>query len=252
MKVENISRALLNHGSIELLEYMGSDSGILEAARVSTEALDDPDRNRELMSYLIRNEHHTPLETVIFKFKVKAPIFVARQWFKHRISSFNEKSARYCEFSDFECFVPDEFRKQGVGNRQSGENLFTPEFNDRLKLNLSQSITDAKYEYEVMLDSNVAREHARTVMPVGIYTEWIWTVNLRSLMNFLYLRQHEHAQKEIRVYADAIRDMLFENGNIPMALNSIADYHLLKDAFQRLSNVYKKSPKELLAKLREL
>lgn len=225
----------LDNGSVELLEMMGSDATILQAARVSTEALSDPTRDAGLMAYLMRNEHHTPFETVVFKFKIKAPIFVARQWFKHRISSFNEKSARYCEFENFECYVPDNFRKQSTTNRQGSAEFVDAETRGSAMQDLLYAYEACEVAYKSMISHGVAKEQARLVMPVGIYTEWVWTVNLRSLMNFLTLRQHEHAQEEIREYADAINNLI-EFKDICLALNAFEDYRDTKAQVQKLWN----------------
>ena len=200
---------VLDHGYVELVDYMGSDIRILEAARVSTGSEVDKGeaKNKGLIKYLIKNKHGSPLEKVVFEFKIHMPIFVMRQWSRHRMSSFNEKSARYTKLSD-EYYIPGEFRVQGVKNHQgSGEGI-----DKRLNTDLRSAVkdlTDVVYDqYENMLELGVTREQARANLPVSMYTTVFWTVNLRSLMNFLNLRMHDHAQQEIRVYADAISEIL--------------------------------------------
>ena len=212
-------REVLDHGYVELIDYMGSDMRILEAARVSTgsEANKGEAKNKGLIKYLIKNKHGTPLEKVVFEFKVHLPIFVMRHWVKHRVSSFNEMSARYSELPQ-EYFIPEEFRMQGTKNHQgSGEAIGT-----HMNNNLRQATDDKTKEvyelYQAMLEMGVTREQARTVLPVSMYTTIYWTVNLRSLMNFLNLRTHNHAQHEIRVYAEAIFDMLSELDDLKYTL----------------------------------
>ncbi len=194
---------VLDKGFVRLVEFMGGDRAVVQAARVSTgQGLKTPERDKKLIHYLMKHEHGTPFEHSIFKFHVKCPIFVAREWFRHRISSFNEISQRYVEVKD-EFYIPSGLRKQSKSNRQASE--FSHFENEEELLDLIRQTYNRCYEvYSKLLESGVARELARIVIPLGIYTQFYWTVNARSLMNFLRLRMAEDAQYEIRLYANVI------------------------------------------------
>jgi len=182
---------------------MGSDRRVVEAARVSSGAQsDDPERDRKLISYLVEHGHGTPFEKVVVEFHVKGPLFVARQWFRHRIGSFNERSARYRKF-DEEYFVPDlstlpgEYAEEDLAlYREALHHSF--EIYERLCAKAARSPEHRSR----------AREVWRGLLGTAYYTEFFWTVNLRSLMNFLKLRIHPTAQHEIRLYASAIAEMM--------------------------------------------
>ena len=167
------------------------------------------EQDERLIDYLLRNRHTTPFEKVRFEIVVKAPIFVARQWFRHRMGSFNEVSARYsklpCEF-----YVPemDRMKAQSTSNKQaSGEPLGLFDANDCIQ-EITRISEDAYKTYEFMLDKGLARELARMVLPTNFYTSWYWTTDLHNLMSFLRLRLDAHAQYEIQVYAQAILGMV--------------------------------------------
>jgi thymidylate synthase (FAD) len=194
--------SVLDKGFVRLVDQMGSDQRVVEAAHVSTGARsDDPERDRKLIFFLVEHGHGTPFEKVVFEFHVKCPLFVARQWFRHRIGSFNERSARYRKFEE-EFYVPD---------RSTIPDLYTED-----DLATYRNALHAAYEtYERLFAKTTgspehrsrARELWRGLLGTAFYTEFFWTVNLRSLMNFLKLRTHPTAQYEIRVYADAIAAM---------------------------------------------
>lgn len=228
---------VLDKGSIELLAFMGSDQMILDTARVCTGVTEpNPGRDKGLMNFLIRNDHLTPLESCVFRFKVKAPIFVARQWVKHRMSSWNEKSMRYTEAKDIDMIMPEWREESDVRGLTQECDTFV---GGNAYEVTSKAYSDIKVYYNDLLEMGVAKEHARTVMPMGAYTEWVWTVNLRSLMNFLTLRSSEHAQKEIRVYAEAIMELIDETGKFEYAMESITGMILVKNAVLRLLNEVK-------------
>ena len=193
---------VLDKGFVRLIDVMGSDARIVEAARVSTGARsDDPERDRQLIFFLMEHGHGTPFEKVVFEFHVKCPLFVARQWFRHRIGSFNERSARYRKFEE-EYYVPD---LSALPDAYGREDLKA--YSEALR------VAYETYErlYAKAADAPEERARAREVwrglLGTAYYTEFFWTVNFRSLMNFLKLRMHESAQYEIRVYADAIAGM---------------------------------------------
>ena len=202
---------VLDHGFVRLDESMASDLSVVNAARVSfarrKEEMDDSDRG--LIRFLLRERHGTPFEHNAFRFHVRAPIFIAREWFRHRVGSFNEFSMRYAKATD-DFYVPDadDVRTQ-VG--KPGSYSFEPvdaELAESTREEL-RAVYDAAYAaYERLVEQGVARELARAVMPVGSYTEFYWTVNARSLMNFVSLRAAETAQREIRRYADACEQFL--------------------------------------------
>jgi thymidylate synthase (FAD) len=197
---------VLDHGFVRLDEAMADDLSVVNGARVSfarhkTE-MDDSDAG--LVRFLMRERHASPFEHAVFRFHVRCPIFIAREWFRHRWSSFNEFSMRYAKATeDFYVPEPDDVRTQ-VG--KPGAYSFEPvadEVADATREELRQVYETAYGAYERLVELGVARELARAVLPVGAYTEFYWTVNARSLMNFLSLRNAEAAQREIRRYAEA-------------------------------------------------
>lgn len=223
-------KKVLDLGFLELVDMMGDDHRVLDAARVSTGASSKGlEKDELLIDYLMENEHITPFEKIVFEFHVKCPIFVARQWFRHRIGSFNEASARYKEF-EFETYVPDVFRKQSKINTQgSNDKRFTIEEETDIKEQLERFYQESRNVYENLLAYGVARELARLVLPMGQYTEFYWTVNFRSLMNFIKLRTDSHAQWEIQQYANTIFQLIEEINKIPLSLNAFKKFILLKE-----------------------
>lgn len=200
---------VLDKGFVRLVDSMGDDSAIVQAARVSTGAgTKTLGADARLIRYLLRNAHWTPFEMVRFKFHIKAPIFVARQWFRHRAGSFNELSARYTEMPDeFWTPRPADLRAQGASDRQVGEGELSWESGM-----IAEQIFEAAYHwsyqaYQRLIDQGVSREQARAVLPVGLYTQWYWSVDLRNLLHFLDLRLDSHAQREIQVYAEALVEL---------------------------------------------
>jgi len=192
---------------------MADDLSVVNGARVSfarrKEEVDDSDEG--LIRFLMRDRHGTPFEHNSFRFHIRTPIFVAREWFRHRIGSFNEFSMRYAKATD-EFYVPvaEDVRSQvGKPGSYSFEQV-SPEIAEQTREEL-QAVYETAYEtYQRLVDLGVARELARCVLPVGAYTEFYWTVNARSLMNFISLRASETAQREIRHYAEACELFLAE------------------------------------------
>jgi thymidylate synthase (FAD) len=202
---------VLDKGFVQIIERMGDDLRAVEAARVSFQkGTSHISRDRALIDYLMEHGHESPFEHIIFTLKVKAPLFVARQWFRHRIGSFNEISARYSELKE-EFYIPEKSRRTDPSNRQGS--LFSEgEENDRKVKELIADSSAHSYEtYQELLKSGVARELARIVLPLNLYTQWFWTVNARSMMNFLMLRADQHAQWEIQQYARAVGTILQEH-----------------------------------------
>jgi thymidylate synthase (FAD) len=194
---------VLGHGFVALVDYMGNDAAIVQAARVSygrgTKSVRD---DRGLIRYLLRHRHTTPFEMVEYKFLVRLPIFVARQWIRHRTGSINEYSARYSIVPDeFEVPPADEVRHQSSRNRQGRGEPLDPATVERFRSDLERVSREAYEAYSRALEAGVARETARLVLPVAYYTQWYWKVNLWNLFHFLALRLDPHAQEEIRLYA---------------------------------------------------
>ncbi len=198
-----VRHPVLTHGFVALVDYMGDDAAIVQAARVSygkgTKSVRD---DRGLIRYLMRHRHTTPFEMVELKFLVRLPIFVARQFIRHRTGSFNEASARYSVVPDeYELLPPEAIRRQSTRNRQGRDEPLPPEVVAAFRGGLDRISRDAYQVYESALDAGVAREVARLVLPVSYYTQWYWKTNLWNLFHFLSLRLDLHAQEEIRLYA---------------------------------------------------
>jgi thymidylate synthase (FAD) len=202
---------VLNGGFVRLVDSMGSDLSIVRAARVSYDAdwrEGDEKSDAKLIGYLMKNRHTSPFESVTFTFEVKAPIFVFRQWHRHRTWSFNEISARYTEL-DEGFYVPelDQITTQSKDNKQMRTNEQHP-----LAPNF-QYIIDSKCQaafatYRALIVDGCPRELARSVLPVAAYSRMFATCDLHNLLHFIRLRDHEHAQYEIRVYAQAMLELI--------------------------------------------
>jgi thymidylate synthase (FAD) len=217
----------LDHGFIQLIDSMpreNLDGEICKSARLSYNNLEKQttlSEDRNLIRYLFRNKHTSPFEMVEFKFLCKMPIFVARQWARHRTANINEQSARYSELeSDF--YVPENFRKQSTTNKQGGEEFFSKEVNENLQKQLSLNCNDAYEIYKSNLKVGVSKELARIILPVNFYTKWVWKIDLHNLLHFLTLRSDSHAQYEIRVYANAILAIIEKL--VPLTFEAWEDY----------------------------
>lgn len=208
---------VLDHGFVRLDASMADDLSVVNAARVSfarrKDEMDDSDAG--LIRFLMRERHGTPFEHNSFRFHVRAPIFVAREWMRHRTNSFNEFSLRYAKATeDFYVPEPEDVRTQ-VG--KPGAYTFEPvdeELAEKTRDELRSIYQQAYDTYARLVEAGVARELARSVLPVGAYTQFYWTVNARSLMNFVSLRAAETAQREIRRYAEAVE--VFFAGQMPV------------------------------------
>jgi len=202
---------LLDHGYVRLVDSMGGDLSVVRAARISYDAEwragDDEGSDNRLIRYLAKNNHSTPFEAVEFQFEVKAPIFVFRQWHRHRTWSYNELSARYRELSE-EFYIPE--AAQVTTQHESNKQMRTDTTNDHAET-IRQAMVDQNKEafrvYRDLIEKNCPRELARSILPVSTYTHMFAKVNLLNLIRFLKLRNHDHAQYEIRVYADAMQQI---------------------------------------------
>lgn len=203
---------LLNHGYVRLVESMGSDLSIVRAARVSYDAEwragADEGKDAKLIDYLIKNRHTSPLECVQFTFEVKAPIFVFRQWHRHRSWAYSEVSARYSELPE-EFYIPEvsQITTQSKSNKQQRTDETHPQAED-LQALLANSCESAFQDYHALLNAGCPRELARGVLPMNTYSHMFCTVDLHNLFHFLGLRLHSHSQYEIRVYADAMLKLI--------------------------------------------
>lgn len=224
------AKPVLDHGFVRVIDYMGDDSAICQAARVSYGRGTKSVQNDEgLIRYLMRHWHSTPFEMCEIKLHVKLPVFVARQWIRHRTANVNEYSARY-SILDREFYIPepDALNAQSVVNNQ-GRGAVLEGAEAARVLEILKSDSNRAYDnYEAMISdegqSGLARELARMNLPANIYTQWYWKVDLHNLFHFLRLRADAHAQYEIRVYADAICEMVKDW--VPAAYGAFEDYRL--------------------------
>ena len=221
---------VLDHGFVRVIDYMGDDAAICQAARVSYGKGTKSVQNDEgLIRYLMRHWHSTPFEMCEIKLHVKLPVFVARQWIRHRTANVNEYSARY-SILDREFYIPepDALAAQSVVNNQGrGEALSGAEA-ERVLRYLRDDAARCYDHYEEMISSDdqqgLARELARMNLPANIYTQWYWKVDLHNLLHFLHLRADAHAQYEIRVYADEICKIVADW--VPFAFSAFEDYRM--------------------------
>lgn len=188
---------------------MGGDLSVVRAARVSYgEESKGDEADKKLINYMMKHKHGTPFEHIVYTFHIKCPIFVARQWFRHRIGSFNEISGRYVEL-ETNFWVPEAWRSNNQNNKQSSsEGGFTAVEAEKLYRKYQSVLDLSAMIYEDLLKAGVAREQARAILPIGTYTEFYWTVNARSLFNFLSLRTAPDAQQEMRDWALAVEKIV--------------------------------------------
>lgn len=231
---------LLDHGFVRVVDYMGDDNAIVQAARVSYgKGTKQVNQDKGLINYLMRHWHTTPFEMCEIKFHVKLPMFVARQWIRHRTANVNEYSARY-SILDKEFYVPapEQLAPQSAKNHQGrteGARL-SPEEEARVLDILKSDGSQCYAHYEELMNSDaqgnvlneekdgIARELARMNLTMNYYTQWYWKIDLHNLMHFLMLRADSHAQYEIRVYADAMIDILKKW--VPFAYDAFMEYRL--------------------------
>ena len=221
---------VLDHGFVRVIDYMGNDTSIVQAARVSYgEGTKKSRDDKSLIFYLMRHWHSTPFEMCEVKLHVKLPVFVARQWIRHRTANVNEYSARY-SILDNEFYIPksENLASQSSSNNQGrGDVLEGEEANKVIQILKSDSLRSYK-SYEKMLSKEnkkgLARELARMNLPTNIYTQWYWKTDLHNLFNFIRLRNDLHAQYEIRVYAEKIAELVKKW--VPFAFEAFEQYQL--------------------------
>ena len=219
---------VLDHGLVRLVDSMGGDLAVVRAARVSYaadwRAGESEGSDARLIRYLMRNRHTSPFEAVQVTFEVKAPIFIARQWMRHRTASYNEVSARYTALPE-EFYIPDEdvIGLQSKDNKQAREivaNGAAETFRQVLRDHCERSFD----LYRVALDQGIPRELARSLLPLNTYTHFFVSLNLHNLFHFLRLRLHEHAQYEIREYAKAMLEMV--RAIAPVSVGAFCEYEM--------------------------
>ncbi|MDQ3398133.1 MAG: FAD-dependent thymidylate synthase [Deinococcota bacterium] len=224
---------VLDKGFVRLVDYMGGDARIVQAARVSygegTRAVRE---DRALIDYLLRHQHTSPFEQVIFTFHVKMPIFVARQWIRHRTARLNEISGRYSVMKDeFYCPRPEEVRTQSRLNKQGGGEIVSEELREKVIALIKEEQRQTYRSYGGLLEDGIARELARLNLPLSLYTEMYWQIDLNNLFHFLRLRMDWHAQYEIRAYGDAMAAIV--RAVAPMAYASFEEHVLYGHSFSK-------------------
>ncbi len=217
----------LDQGFVRLVDVMGDDSSIVQAARVSYgKGTKNVRQDKGLVHYLMKHQHMSPFEMVEFKFHCKMPIFVARQWIRHRTANVNEISGRYSVMEDtFWTPSPSDLRQQAKINRQGSIESQVPEpANSEILKQYNEDMGAIFQHYNDYMQKGVAREVARATLPLSTFTEWYWKMDLHNLLHFLELRMEAHAQKEIRVYAEAIAE--FVKQKCPFTWEAFVEHRL--------------------------
>lgn len=215
---------VLDHGFVNLVAHMGTDQDVVAVARNSYgKGTKSVSGDRDLIRFLMRHDHSTPFEAPVFRFHQKLPIFVARQQVRHRTAVINEVSARYSELPE-ETYTPDtaQVRKQSRTNKQGRDEELPEDMVDEFLFECRATASEQFTEYRRSLKNGVARELARINLPLSTYTEWTWQCNLRNLFHFLSLRCDSHAQYEMRVYADAMLELI--RPVVPLCVEAWEDY----------------------------
>ena len=229
---------VLDHGFIRVIDYMGDDSAIVQSARVSYgKGTKKISNDKGLIKYLMRHRHSTPFEMCEIKFHIKLPIFIARQWIRHRTANVNEYSARY-SILDKEFYIPSAENlaaQSAINNQGRGDALTDDEASNVIQI-LKKDAEQTYSNYETLLNessegniideskSGIARELARMNLTLNTYTQWYWKIDLNNLLHFLALRADDHAQYEIRVYADAMLDIVKKW--VPLTYEAFEDYRI--------------------------
>lgn len=224
---------VLDHGFVRVIDYMGTDDAIVQAARVSYgTGTKRKSQDRALIHYLLRHKHTTPFEMCEIKFHIKLPMFVARQWIRHRTANVNEYSARY-SILDKEFYIPrpEHISTQSAVDKQCREDEAMPADVAHNIIDLMERNASGAYaDYETLINEHgLARELARGILPVNIYTQWYWKIDLHNLLHFLKLRADRHAQYEIRAYADIMLQIVEKW--VPIAYEAFMNYSVNGYAF---------------------
>lgn len=244
----NKQKYVLDHGRVTLIDIMGDDYRILESARISTgaEPSKGEEKDRGLIRYLYKNEHLTPMEQVVTTWRIKAPLFVVQQLLRHRSSSFNQMSSRYTELPQ-EHYTPEVFQRQSTSNHQGADEPLDPHQNEQMQTIYNELIHESYNIYNLMVETaDVAKEQARMILPVSQYTELYVTMNLRNLFHFLSLRMESHAQYEIRVFAEAMLEILREYDGLKWSVEVFEEFNELSVAYKSAINRAGKNSGSLL------
>ena len=227
-ELKNKEFKILDKGYVMLVDYMGNDDSIIQAARVSYgKGTKKVSEDRGLIRYLMRHDHTTPFEMVEFKFHCKMPIFVAREWIRHRTANVNEYSLRYSE-PEFDFYIPDlnNIGAQSKSNKQGRTNeAVTEELGNEFIKDLTRISEETSKIYKDYSDKGIARELCRMFLPVDLYTRWFWKIDLHNLFHFLELRMNQRAQYEIRQYANTMYNEIVKK-IVPIAAEAFEDYKL--------------------------
>jgi len=229
---------VLDHGFVRVIDYMGDDSSVVQSARVSYgKGTKKISNDKGLIKYLMRHRHSTPFEMCEIKFHIKLPIFIARQWIRHRTANVNEYSARY-SILDKEFYIPSAKNlaaQSQINNQGRGDALTDDEASNVIQI-LKNDAEQTYANYETLLNENssggvldegksgIARELARMNLTLNTYTQWYWKIDLNNLLHFLALRADDHAQYEIRVYADVMLDLVKKW--VPLTYEAFEDYRM--------------------------
>ncbi len=218
---------VLDHGHIRVVDYMGDDAAIVQAARVSYGAgTKQVHEDRALIRYLLRNAHTTPFEMCKIKLHVRVPMDCWRQWIRHRTASVNEYSTRYSEaIADQQSTLPGDWRLQTTLNKQGSDGFLDPDLGTELSESEARFHQTTRDLYQSRIECGVAREQARKDLPLSTYTEAYWAIDLHNLLHFLQLRMDSHAQSEIRQYATLIGEEIVARW-VPAAWEAFKDYRL--------------------------
>lgn len=211
---------VLDNGFVEIIDVMGSDLSVVNSARVSfgKKAEKIRPRDERLINYLWEHNHSSPFRHATLQFHIKAPIFVLRQWMKHQVGcAWNEISGRYVEF-DYEFYTPNHFRVQSKDNKQGSEGEIDPITEKQAQEIYWNTCDNAMQSYSALLNMGVAKEQARMVLPLNLYSECYWTASLQAVMHFLKLREDTHSQWEIQEYARAVREISKDHFPISLKL----------------------------------
>ncbi len=217
-----MKREVLDKGFVEVIDYLGSDLTVVNSARVSfgKRKTKYTDGDKKLVRYLAKHKHFSPFRHMMVQFHLKAPEFVMRQWYKHVVGiettssyptkdhAWNEISGRYTPVVDY--YVPEVWRKQSEDNKQASEGVLNNLQQKRMRQIYNSFLNDVERTYETMVNSGMAKEQARVVLPLSHYTEVYWTASFQAIMNFIELRDESTAQWEIQQYAKSIKEMMFD------------------------------------------
>lgn len=223
-EIKNIQHNILDHGFIKVVDIMGDDARVVSSARVSYgDGTKTVNEDKGLINYLMKHHHTSPMEQCVITLHCKLPLFVFAQWVRHRIWKFNVQSYRYSKVEE-EFYKPEKWRGQSNVNKQCSNGNIDDEQNTRVKELYDKNIDNAFADYEALIQGGVSREMARMLIPQSVYTEFYATIDLHNLLHFIKLRNHHHAQYEIRVYAEKLAEIV--KAWCPMVYEAFVEHRL--------------------------